>query len=161
MHKTKVDENLLSLSLQMAITRKNTEITRLCVIHTRKNTKITRFPRFLGKFRTCANGWNQALSLRPSPTRVSKRAWRWGYHEPIIASTVKPNVIHGLMMIFIDGQLNLTTIYNFWKILAVAVSESKLRFVSGKPDFPSHVLIQKLRQTELEPASYKNTMYCE
>ena len=38
-YKTKADENLLSLLLQVAITRKNTKITRLYVIHTRKKTK--------------------------------------------------------------------------------------------------------------------------
>ena len=41
--------------------RKNTIITQLCIIHMRKNTKITWFPRFLGKFHACANGWNQAF----------------------------------------------------------------------------------------------------
>ena len=65
MRKTKADENSSWLSLWVAITWKNTKITQLCVIHTRKNTKITRFPRFLGKFRACANGWNQAFFPLP------------------------------------------------------------------------------------------------
>ena len=59
MHKTKVDENSLSLSLQVAIMRKNTKITWLCIILTQKNTKVTRFSRFLGIFCACANGWTR------------------------------------------------------------------------------------------------------
>ena len=38
MCKAKADENLSFLSLQVAIMRKNTKITRLCIFHTWKNT---------------------------------------------------------------------------------------------------------------------------
>ena len=43
MCKTKADENSLSLSLQVAITRKNTKITWLCIFRMQKNIKITDF----------------------------------------------------------------------------------------------------------------------
>ena len=48
MRKTKADENLSSLSLQMAI--KYTKITWFCIILTRKNTKIHGFPDFWENF---------------------------------------------------------------------------------------------------------------
>lgn len=47
MCQTKGNENLSSLSQQVAITQ--------------KYTKITRFPWFLGKFLTCSNSWNQVF----------------------------------------------------------------------------------------------------
>ena len=70
MSKTKADENSLPLSLQVAIMRKNTKITRLYIyFHMRKNTKITQFPRFLEKFR---NSWNQAFVFFPPTVNTSR-----------------------------------------------------------------------------------------
>ena len=92
MRKTKADENPSSLSLQVAITQKNTKITRLCVIHTWKNTKITRFPRFLGKFRTCMRKW-----LKPGILSSTHECRVRGYCIPTSLNVILLVLAHTLL----------------------------------------------------------------
>ena len=119
MRKTKADENPSSLSLQVAITQKNTKITRLCVIHTRKNTKITQFPRFLGKFRTCMCKW-----LKPGILSSAHECRVRGYCIPTSLNVILLVLAHTLLYCWFSLVFCWCRFVIWWHYFSVSTKHS-------------------------------------
>ena len=73
MHKTKADENVSSLSLQVAIMRKNTKITRFCIIYANSEEYQNNMVYQISGKILCMRKW-----LKPGVVSSTRERWVQG-----------------------------------------------------------------------------------